>query len=525
MTFLHAVSMGHDAVSTGEELIVPFGQSLTVIGLGKKRWSIKVKNGPGTTLDIRVLSGSKDYGRIQGLIVEGVARIELDNKYSWSTNKVVSIQLCEDSDVLPVPFEERSEAFVRIIEGFHTSKNQSTAESAVGKLPLEKRARQETLVTIYSGNVHYGPVNRCLRDDDEATMTKYAGFIYELREVFRVGDVEPVAKPFSGHVRRGISHATPMLYLLNLRVGQELVWPAFTSTSTGTSFTGNVYFEIACMMVAGRKPEYAPMKISHLSWYPFEEEVIFPPHMRFRVVNIKGNMVQLETVEFPSVWELIEKQDWAGFKKWADANPTRVDTKESEHSLINKVAEHWLQNLDSATAMLADANPLQVCVKHHADINEEDKTTGATPLIVAAKAYQAIDDDCALQQKVQQVLTWCLAVGGNAQKAGMAGKAVDICPSIVEFQKSVEPKGFKWMYHVDDNIDGKAKGWYPYEAKAWPKVEEHFGKWRQGVPDKVVVRSRSDALTAFDYEIDFNAMRQTNKSTGKTREIRREAFV
>eukprot|EP00971_Amphidinium_carterae_P173733 3444061-Amphidinium_carterae.1 len=76
---------------------------------------------------------------------------------------------------------------------------------------------------------------------------------------------------------------------------------------------------------------YVPKNIQHLSVFPNEAEVLFPPHVRFRVVNVKGTTVMLETVDFPSVWQSLKQKKWDEFKEWAEKNPERVDTKQCEH--------------------------------------------------------------------------------------------------------------------------------------------------------------------------------------------------
>eukprot|EP00971_Amphidinium_carterae_P017878 352270-Amphidinium_carterae.1 len=71
---------------------------------------------------------------------------------------------------------------------------------------------------------------------------------------------------------------------------KQFVWPQFTSTSTSDSaaFEGNIRFEIACnkhLKPGTNTQMYVPKSIQHLSEFQDEAEVLFPPHVHFRVVN------------------------------------------------------------------------------------------------------------------------------------------------------------------------------------------------------------------------------------------------
>lgn len=262
------------------------------------------------------------------------------------------------------------------------------------------------------------------------------------------------------------------------------------------------------MGLDGKIAQYAPAQIVEYSNYTSESEVLFPPHVRFRVVNVKGSLVQLETTEFPSVWEMIKKKDWAGFKTWADGNKERIDTKECSYSVISHVAKHCVSSGTTA--------PLEVCVGHHADINEEDPQTGDTPLLIAAEAVKATG-------KVGDVAIWCLAAGANVHMKNKKGTAaVDIAPVLEKVAAEVAPKKFRWDYYVHDNIDGKTNAWYPYSAAAATAVEKAYDQWRFGKGATVTqVTSQGDAGTNFTYSIDFKGMKQTNTTSGKERHIRR----
>ncbi|CAJ1406520.1 unnamed protein product [Effrenium voratum] len=69
----------------------------------------------------------------------------------------------------------------------------------------------------------------------------------------------------------------------------------------------------------------------------------------------------------------------------------------------------------------------------------------------------------------------------------------------------------RWQYYVDDCLDGKRRGWHPFEAKAAAQVEEIYRRSRE----KVVSSS------LFSYTVDLAAGTQRNTKTGKVRQIRR----
>ena len=74
------------------------------------------------------------------------------------------------------------------------------------------------------------------------------------------------------------------------------MWGDFTSTSKslGTAFTGSVRVQIQCSLgIDAAKAEYAPATVVRLSAYPDENEVLYPPHIKFRVVNIEPPTVFL----------------------------------------------------------------------------------------------------------------------------------------------------------------------------------------------------------------------------------------
>lgn len=78
----------------------------------------------------------------------------------------------------------------------------------------------------------------------------------------------------------------------------------------------------------------------------------------------------------------------------------------------------------------------------------------------------------------------------------------------------------RWEYFVNDHVNGKAEGWYPYVPDAMQEVEELYAQH---------VASNSDSRTStrtirsghFAYKVDLEKMQQTNARTNKVRDIRR----
>merc|ERR1712217_681070 len=182
-------------------------------------------------------------------------------------------------------------------------------------------------------------MNLGLRNDDQNVLRTYAGYIRELRDAFAVHLPNVVVTPLSGKVYRGINVPNRAETLRQYVVDHEYVWPAFTSTSTSAGFCGNVQFEIVCPPLPSDHEGYAPANIKEFSAFPGEDEILLPPRMKLRVVNVQGNKVMMETTAFPSVWEMVEQGDWDGVEKWAEMNPDRVNVNGASKSLADTIAK------------------------------------------------------------------------------------------------------------------------------------------------------------------------------------------
>merc|ERR1712187_303013 len=192
------------------------------------------------------------------------------------------------------------------------------------------KTRREQLIRSYTKESRlYKDMNKALREDDRTTLREYAGYIRELRGAFRMDVPDRITVPFVGTVYRGIKVPNPEEVLKSYKINHEYIWPAFTSTSTSNGFAGNVQFEIVCPELPPDYKGYMPANIKPFSVFPKEDEILFPPHCKLRVVAIQGKKIMMETTAFPSVWEMVEKGDSAGFERWAMMNPERLSMNTS----------------------------------------------------------------------------------------------------------------------------------------------------------------------------------------------------
>eukprot|EP00931_Biecheleriopsis_adriatica_P121613 TRINITY_DN96675_c0_g1_i1.p1 TRINITY_DN96675_c0_g1~~TRINITY_DN96675_c0_g1_i1.p1 ORF type:complete len:413 (-),score=109.05 TRINITY_DN96675_c0_g1_i1:71-1261(-) len=78
----------------------------------------------------------------------------------------------------------------------------------------------------------------------------------------------------------------------------------------------------------------------------------------------------------------------------------------------------------------------------------------------------------------------------------------------------------KWEYYVDDGVDGKRPGWYPYAEEASEQVESIFAQHEANERES---RTASRVIDSgyFSYKVDLENLTQQNTRTGKRRTIRR----
>mmetsp|Transcript_112932 Transcript_112932/g.364560 ORF Transcript_112932/g.364560 Transcript_112932/m.364560 type:complete len:371 (-) Transcript_112932:245-1357(-) len=225
---------------------------------------------------------------------------------------------------------ERSTVFINEVEHFDPTDDRLARADDGARVcglelppPSQPEARQSALVRSYTrGAPLFSRVNRCLRDNDAREMHMFAGYICELRDVFRTDLPCRIVSPFKGEVSRGVFVQAEDLqaHRAFYQKDVEFTWPAFTSTSrlesVGKSFSNGLLFRIRCDVAASSTVAlYAPADISKLSAFESESEVLFPPHVRFRVVDVQGRVIFLETMELPSVWATLEAERRAALEE------------------------------------------------------------------------------------------------------------------------------------------------------------------------------------------------------------------
>jgi len=169
--------------------------------------------------------------------------------------------------------------------------------------PTPGFAREQKICSMYTlASGLFQDVNKALREDNEDALRRFAPFIAELRQVlkFKVDTIcKPEGrkcKPFTGNLLRGLDvpldqvDEVAKLY----KEGTEFSWQGFTSCQVDPEgdgsglwpFDGNLNFVIKCDVDAaklGTKEVYAPVRISR--FLGDSNEVLFPPHTKFRVVG------------------------------------------------------------------------------------------------------------------------------------------------------------------------------------------------------------------------------------------------
>jgi len=451
----------------------------------------------------------------------------------------------------PMQLEDRSKLFIDLVENYDadhsTTADNFAANHASVKLSTDIRERQRQLLQIYTSNKVYAKLNSCLRNDNADYMKISAGYIHELREVFRTD--KSILEFFHGTAYRRIHVSIPAVFVKNYEKDGEFVWSSFTSTSVNKKATEvfgigskGILYEIMCSAnIDGKKAKYAPADIAQYSDFPQEAEVLFPPHVKFRIVNVKrkgeGYEVQLETVEFPSVWKVVENERWDDFEKWAGVNAHRINTRHCSFSIINTVANKV------AASDKPNVKPLRVCLKHSADINEVDPESGQTPITQVANIF-ADRGLHVTNVEVEGLLTFLLQNGADPYKKSSTGKnAVQIIPMqaivhkincvigtvISEEKEPIEittMKNVRWDYHVGEvPVDGKCNNWYPYHPTTWAPLEKRYQDFLKGFGSTCVIKSKGDAHTNFNYSVDFSTMTQTNMETKTKRPIRRTVYT
>jgi len=267
----------------------------------------------------------------------------------------------------------------------------------------------------------YQDVSKALYDNDRQLLYDNAGYISELRNVFLMGQTSPIIDPFVGTAVRSLMLENRKLQAFGAQYepGQAVCWASFTSMSDVSEHIGqhtlkgqhdgNVTFRISCGKMGPAPPGHLfPSVVKAFSAFPTEEEVIFPPYCLLRIVNVllreAALVVEMETMGFDDVWDLIRNEDWSRFEMWASRNPELVNTRMRTFSMIGAVAESISKQLDKSGTV---PNPFDVCVRHGADINELHRKE--TPLAILEKK---LDRASSLDKPVFEAWSTCLRKHG-----------------------------------------------------------------------------------------------------------------
>jgi len=407
----------------------------------------------------------------------------------------------------------------------------------------DPKARGEQIITGYTKqSTLYSKMNRAMYTDHATQLRKYAPYIRELRDLFRMHHSNPdhpnqVLKPYvrdqseSPGSQTGFDVTRRMrlpggmtkqafydAYINKFDKGKEVCFPAFTSTSEarngGNASFGDVVFKIH--LAGAQQNTYFPASVRKYSAFAAENEVVLPPHSKFRVINRnieEIDEIHLALADQPCVWQMIVQQDWRAFNEWATAHPDLLDTKNSQYSIINAVASAM-----KTSVHLTEANPLSHCIHLKANVNEQCKQTGKTPLWQLAKNHQElkVQFKTGLDDQIKSLI-WCGAnphfVGPDGESMGDWFVGIDV--------NAVINVHCTWKYFVAKPIDGKVVGWHDYVQDASATIDRTYKEWLQAGSGETCRKIMGIKSGYFSYHLDFANMRQTNVQSCTERLIRR----
>lgn len=125
------------------------------------------------------------------------------------------------------------------------------------------------------------------------------------------------------------------------------------------------------------------------------------------------------------------------------------------------------------------------------------------------------------QKKVEMhLLKVFKAKTGTAWGSSKAGEKAKPGKYWLAIPSEADPRA-SWEYHVDDGVDRKTKGWYPYDSDAVTQVEELHAEHAANKSGKNPTAKRFVASGTFTYCVDLDKLTQRNATTGKERKIRR----
>ena len=236
--------------------------------------------------------------------------------------------------------------------------------------------RQKDAIWLYTGNSVYQEINQALRKDDGEGLQTYGSLINLTMQPFSsyaMQQPNSLLKPFVGTVWRGST--LPKADELKYNAGNMVCWEGFSSTSKtkASAFGGNFIFEIHCnkcfmavqTFTGNAKEFFVPACVKLLSCNPNEDEVLYPPYTKFRVVDrIKEQSgrihVVMETTEFPSLSDLVQQGKWDQVQegiKTRSQNATHdspawfTQHQEQEGSFLGQIAEKVVSEGPSSSGL------------------------------------------------------------------------------------------------------------------------------------------------------------------------------
>jgi hypothetical protein len=146
-----------------------------------------------------------------------------------------------------------------------------------------RREATELCMRLYTKDSFlYDALNKALRQCDLAKLDTLGPI------AFLISNYSHAGNEFVGTVYRGVEFAHSENEAYKQAIGRWKSWPAYTSTSKNRALAemyGHTLFIIEITDIKLSAPR--SFDISNLSYYPAEEEVLLPPGMSFRIIDVE----------------------------------------------------------------------------------------------------------------------------------------------------------------------------------------------------------------------------------------------
>jgi hypothetical protein len=174
----------------------------------------------------------------------------------------------------------------------HDSNSETEAAYMAEKIrQCVKKSRVEVskqCIHFYTKNSFlYYVLNKAMREQDYSKLETLGPFCSLIRDYSRL------SQDYIGTVYRGIEMNYTDIEAYKHAIGEWKTWSAYTSTSKDHQMAemfGNTLFIIEITDVKLSSPR--AYDITHLSSYPYEQEVLIPAGVSFKIVNVEQNSVQ-----------------------------------------------------------------------------------------------------------------------------------------------------------------------------------------------------------------------------------------